>query len=175
MTSKKRMSLSKRISETERFWSHLLILFFLMLTVLGRKKNIFHLASDAFNVKHSANSENSNHFKDTGSDFKRARAQMLLMEINGNWIVRPIHIKKELDSLASECYIWHYVGLGINGIFAFEWNGIRTLLPKLVNTASATYIHVSEFDQKGKGWMINLLFSVSKFFKKKSKMQCYIL
>lgn len=50
----------------------------------GEKKKIFHLASDAFNVKHSANSENSNHFKDISSDFKSARARMLLMKINSN-------------------------------------------------------------------------------------------
>lgn len=36
------------------------------MTVLlgGGGGKIFHLVSDAFNVKHSANSENSNHFKD---------------------------------------------------------------------------------------------------------------
>jgi len=50
---------------------------------LGKRK-IFHLAADAFNVKHSANTENSNPFKHISSDFKRARAHVLLMEINGN-------------------------------------------------------------------------------------------
>lgn len=45
-------------------------------------KNI-HLASDAFNVKHSADSENSNNLKGISSDFKRARAHVLLMGSEG--------------------------------------------------------------------------------------------
>lgn len=49
-----------------------------MTTYFWGKKNI-HLASDAFNVKHSANFEKSNHFKGISFDFKKVRAHMLVV------------------------------------------------------------------------------------------------
>lgn len=57
-------------------WSYLLILF--NDDLFWGEKNI-NLASDAFNVKHSANSEKSNHFKGISSDFKKARAHVLMV------------------------------------------------------------------------------------------------